>query len=85
MTQEGQKMSFIVLVDEKVGEFYLTDHGLKFVSKEGEKILQPQDKVHLRACGTVTAADIVAAWLRQSNRTPEARQASEEFLSTVAS
>ncbi|CAI8766079.1 protein of unknown function [Methylocaldum szegediense] len=77
-------VQFIVLVDEKVGEFYLTDRGLLCVSKGRERVLSPQDKVNLGPCGVVSAADIVATWLRQSNRTPEAQQAAEKFLNTAA-
>jgi hypothetical protein len=74
-------VSFIVLVDDKVGEFYLTDdNGLLFVSKGQERVLRPQDEIHFDACGTVTAADLVITWVRQSNRIPAARQAAEAFL-----
>lgn len=74
-------VSFIVLVDEKVGEFYLTDdNDLLFVSKGGEILLKPQAEIHFEACGTVTAADLVITWLRQSNRIPAARQAVAAFL-----
>lgn len=73
--------SFIVLVDKAVGEFYLTeDNDLVLVSNGTEKVLRPQDKIHFEACGTVTAADLILAWLKQSNRTQDAQQSASQFL-----
>lgn len=82
---EGQKVTqFLVLADRDVGEFYLATEPviLLFVGEAGEKVLRPRDEIHFGPgkCGTVTAADLVLAWLRQSKRIPEAQRAAAEFL-----
>jgi hypothetical protein len=85
MTDE---INFLVLADADIGELYLMNRGggrspvLRFLARNGKRDLLPGDKIDFGAgkCGTVSAAELVAAWGGKPKRIEEARRAAAEFL-----